>query len=254
VLCLTAVSAAAVRPPESIADKVFVHPVPGGFAAVRPLGDGVADLVIGSMIARDYPVDSTVLAPILARHKIDSIQFLFLLDVDFASLPELWRFATEHRADTVLIDQSRNARLADVVRLSGAGGVRPEVVTLIPSPPPEVGDGYFPLSEGLLLRFQNRGIHFSHVAPATESVGVGQLKSLALIIGRRWRPAPSDWLALSRKGIFPIAAGSIRPHLPEVDSLPTTSATELLPEFLVDLNRQGGIELTLIDNSWRPIQ
>jgi ComEC/Rec2-related protein len=254
VLCLTAVTAAAIRPPESIADKVFVHPVPGGFAAVRPLGDGVADLVIGSMIARNYPVDSTVLAPILARHKIDSIQFLFLLDVDFASLPELWRFATEHRADTVLIDQSRNARLADVVRLSGAGGVRPEVVTLIPLPPPEAGDGYFPLSEGLLLRFQNRGILFSLAAPTTESVGVGQLKSLALIIGRRWRPAPSDWLALSRKGIFPIAAGSIRPHLPEVDSLPTTSATELLPEFLVDLNRQGGIELTLIDNSWRPIQ
>lgn len=250
-IAVLAMSAAAVRPTVAAADQLLVHSIPGGLAAFRMVGEHEADLLLVSPAAGDYPLDSIVLAPLCTAHKIDSIHYLFLLEADFAVVPELWRLATALGADSVFVDRSRLARLRDVCRQSAAGPLGPQVHVLSPALRPDSGEGYVALEDGLLLLQRGRGYLFCPQVPSRIPPERQGLRSFALLAGRRWRLSPearSVWLGC---GISPIVAASIRRESAESYQAVTADQTEPATTCLIDLKRQGSIALNIRDNSWR---
>ena len=121
---------AAIRPVSTATNAVFIHPAAGGTVAIRPLGESEGDVIVSSIIGRDYPLDSTVLWPLLKRHGIDSIHYLFIQGIAFDALDDVWRFAVERMADSVFVNPAQRAGLIDARRRFESGGTSPAMVVL----------------------------------------------------------------------------------------------------------------------------
>ena len=253
-LTLGSVSVAAFWPTNAEADSIYLHRVAGGLAAIRPLPSGQCDLLVSSARTRDYPLDSVVLEPLLKQHGIDSIHYLFLQDIEYGALDELWRLAVTRRVDSVFVEPIKRASLTDIRRTDGSGHDRlPSVVVLLPVDSLPRTSGYAAVAEGIILRIEDRGVLFSVRAPSSGPAGLENLRALALVVSRRWQPAPADWANLAGEGLSPIIAGSVYPRTEQPARSDEPDVGEVLPDFIVDLNRQGSIGLTLSDNSWHPL-
>lgn len=221
---------------------VFVR-IPGGVAVINPLGQGEADLVVTSLITRDYAIDELVLAPLLKRDEVDSLSRIFILGADYGALDDLWRLASNAQADSLLV---LTTLLPGFIETRPAGGDSPPVVALSQTETLHTVAGYRFAADWLYCR--RPGLHLIIAGPgARPDVLQSPESPAAVVFGSSRTLSDAAFERLREAGFGPVIAGSPPAFTISPDSTRGSVAAGPDRGELIDLKSLGRFTLSIPD-------
>lgn len=239
-LALILTAAAAIRP-SGPSTRIWIDRIPGGVAVLIHDHTGSGDLVVTSLVDRNYPIDERILLPMLQRRSIDRLRSITALDISYGAVDDLLRLAKRTHVTQLQVHRSLKAMFGDIIK--GDSSYRyiqllefSGCITTTDTDAFAVGDDGVFVQQGdhrtLIVDVLNDN-HFKHLLPTPTT----------LVIGRPWRPVPDDWVRLRRVGFERIVAGSIRTYQPDPDGNLETDSDEIAPYYVHDLMDLGPLEL-----------
>ncbi|MCB2229384.1 ComEC family competence protein [bacterium] len=221
--------------------RVWVERLPGGVLVLAHDNSGTGDLVITSVIDRNYPVDERIILPILKRQSVDRLRTIVVLDLPYNAADDVLRLATATRARRLLVPRSLSATFADVLAADSADCTF-ELDSFSGRPPfPDspgwaVGEGEVHFRQADILVTIVDQVRQHHLESAVSGGSI-------LIVGRTWSPSPDDWIRLHWAGYQLMVASSVRRHPVESAGADGVIEDEGAPLYLYDLKKLGPLEL-----------
>jgi len=206
--------------------------IPGGVVVVNPLGGGQADLIVTSLIGRDYAIDEVILKPLLAAEQVDSVRYLFLLAADYAALDDVWRLQTSCRVDSLFAPGELQSSLRETA--SSTSGATTRLTALSEhdwSAAP--ADGYLLTAPALVIQRPSKRLVILRPGGEVEAIQSGPPG--ILVISRTWRPSADQIERLERAGFGPLVATDMQFS----DQAPLVSNPEESARQLVNLKSLG---------------
>ncbi|MCK4302203.1 MAG: ComEC family competence protein [candidate division Zixibacteria bacterium] len=235
--------------------RLHVFSVPGGLASVisRPEARE-GDLLITSLVGRQYPVDERILAPALRKIGVDRIGAFIVQWAEYSAIDDLLRLARDYGAVRVHVATGIRNSFMDVNNFQGILADSVDIV------------GFAPSDDNTLI--ESGGYHAgtgclrAEVGPVTVlwtgEPAAGLLRRASarqqtvLVVDRPFRPCQSDFAELAEAGCSAIICSEIeqcpRPDDSKATGSPDDSAR---PDFVIDLTRVGATLVTLYDDPSR---
>lgn len=235
--------------------RILLRKLPGGVVAiVSRSGSDQTDMLITGLVSQDYAIDEKILTPMVAEDGIRRIGSLFLLSADYGSARDLLRFCQRQKVDRLYLPERMRPLVEDIrrreediyssFRTEYFGNV--DSLTELPTSSGWLADSdYILLKEhGLSLLFVDQ---FGLLGELSDN-----LRPRGIVIGRRWSPTVTEWSHLHRSGVEVVFAAGIRPFVADSVGGLDGSAISELPEYLIDLSKEGEarIGLTTAGELW----
>lgn len=162
-------------------NRIYLTNLPGGIGAV--VQQQQTDLVVTSLISRDYHIDEKILEPFLKQHQIKKLSRVFILGGDFHSYDDLIRLSERFKADSIIVWPGMEHAFADAVNSQEHKIISKLVVAPVGAFQSETeADGYFCSRSGLLLESKGNSFYFTDEYQFND-----QPKPDAnLVLGRLW--------------------------------------------------------------------
>lgn len=203
------------------------------------------DLIITGLLARNYPLDERILAPLLYEREVGQLNGVFLLSADYDALDDLLRIASSFAARSFYAQRNLAPSLSDVMgRMSDS----PSTIDLhyFDGPAPaSTASGYYLGDSKITIMLEHTRIdivprllaeHFQPVAFGGPAV---------LVIGSKWTPAPDDWIRLHQAGYDRIVCVKLEQGessaWPDAELDPDGAP----PDYIWDLSRTGFCRVSL---------
>ncbi len=234
--------------------RMDLRTVPGGVAVlIHHSQSALPDLVLTGLDGRDWEIDQTLLIPWMEDRGVERVGSVFALMADFGAIDDILRTARACGARVVRIPDHLIRSFGDVLHAdSSLGGVKMDTMSFYGAPPDSpVKKGYCACSIGLVLTLDHAVAIFTdrvtgeHYQQEMSGLSAFREAKPWLIVGRKWSPAPSDWIALEERGYDHIVCSKIALPSGSSNTAGLTGMAEPLPEYLHDLNCLGPIEISL---------
>lgn len=226
--------------------SILINSIPGGVVVAIPSDQNDAvDLIISGCRSGSFSIGDRILTPWLDRHDITRVNRIFVIDADYDCFSDLFDFASTSGATRLYAASSLKSVLIDQYnRLKTKPDWDWELLGKVDA----ISDteGFFLAPEGLVVKRPDYSILISHLAPDRLDLKGDRLTSvlsnLCLIFPGKWKTSPREWNRLDRLGLTPIVCSEIeQQHKTETDQT-EISPDLILPEFLIDLRKQGPVK------------
>ncbi len=220
--------------------------VPGGVAALvsHPSGE-YADLVLTGLQNSEYQVDASILGPWLSARGVDRLHGVFILTAEYGAIDDCLRLAAAYCADTISFSRQLRHSVADVISGDSSLADLSDNLCYFSTRSDQIPDrvGCYAGKSGVLVWLEGTAVLVTDRMRECHLDRAPAPGMTAFVVGRKWRPTPSEWSDLYDRGYTRIVCSKIEPHL-VLDGYERDIAPDnVLPDYLYDLNHLGDIRL-----------
>ncbi len=223
--------------------------VPGGVAALvsHPSGE-LPDLVLTGLQDSEYQVDAAIFGPWLSAKGVDSLHTIFVLTAEYGAIDDCLRLAAVYRVDTVSFSSQLRHSVSDVILTDSSLTAVSDHLCYFSTQSDQMpdGDGCYAGKSGVLVWLEGSAVLLTDRLRECHLDQAPAPGTTALVVGRKWRPTPSEWSDFYDRGYAGIVCSKIEPHIVSDSYERDIAPGNVLPDYLYDLNRLGDIRLRVM--------